>query len=188
MLHIPWTTPNSITILRVLVLPLLVVFFYLPFAWTHLVTAALFVLAALTDWLDGYLARRLSQTSSFGAFLDPVADKLIVIVALVLLIEEQGEGWFTVPALIIIAREVLISALREWMAEKGHRAHVAVSYLGKVKTTVQMIAVTVLLAIPPAPFSFLRGLGIVLLYMSAALTFWSMMHYLRMAWASLKSE
>ena len=145
--------------------------------------AGLFALAAVTDWLDGYLARRWDQATPFGAFLDPVADKLMVAVALALLIERFDSVWLTLPALVIIGREIVISALREWMAEMGKRGSVAVSWLGKVKTTLQMIALLLLLAFVPG--SALAYVGIVTLYVAAILTLWSMALYLRAAWPHL---
>ena len=134
--------PNLLTLLRVLLIPIFILLFYLPTSWSYLTASAVFALAAATDWLDGYLARRLGQSTPFGAFLDPVADKLMVAVALVLLVEEHANLWLTLPAVIIIGREIVVSALREWMAELGARAQVAVSNLGKWKTAAQMLALT----------------------------------------------
>lgn len=136
------------------------------------VAAAFFALAAVTDWLDGYLARRWNQSTPFGAFLDPVADKLMVAVALALLIERFDTWVLTLPALVIIGREIVISALREWMAEMGKRGAVAVSWIGKLKTTLQMVAILVLLAFPPG--HMIADVGIITLYGAAALTLWSM--------------
>ena len=140
--------PNLITVLRVLLIPIFILLFYLPYQWSYLASASVFAFAAATDWLDGYLARRLEQSTPFGAFLDPVADKLMVAVALVLLVQEHGNLWLTLPAAVIIGREIVVSALREWMAELGARAHVAVSNLGKWKTAAQMLALVILLANP----------------------------------------
>ena len=140
-----WNVPNTLTLLRIALIPVLVVVFYLPFAWSNLASTAVFGLAALTDWFDGYLARKLGQSSPFGAFLDPVADKLIVAVALVMLVQANPKWWFVIPAAVIVGREIAISALREWMAEIGERAQVAVSVIGKIKTTVQMVALLLLL-------------------------------------------
>ncbi|MBZ9560297.1 MULTISPECIES: CDP-diacylglycerol--glycerol-3-phosphate 3-phosphatidyltransferase [Modicisalibacter] len=175
--------PNILTMARIVFIPLLVILFYLPYAWSFLVTAALFALAAVTDWLDGYLARRWDQSTPFGAFLDPVADKVMVAVALALLIERFDSAWLTLPALVIIGREIVISALREWMAEMGKRASVAVSWIGKIKTTLQMVALLLLLASPPG--TWLSDLGVVTLYLAAILTLWSMIQYLRAAWPHL---
>ncbi len=133
-----WNIPNILTLLRIVLIPVLVVVFYLPGPWSYQISALIFGVAAITDWLDGYLARRLQQTSPFGAFLDPVADKLMVAVALVLLVQDNPSELFAVPAAVIIGREIVISALREWMAEIGARTRVAVSIVGKVKTTLQM--------------------------------------------------
>lgn len=173
--------PNILTLLRVALIPLLVVVFYLPWQWAHLASGAIFGLAALTDLLDGYLARKLDQETPFGAFLDPVADKLIVAVALIILLERNASLAFAVPVIVIISREIVISALREWMAEVGDRTSVAVSYIGKVKTTLQMISIIVLLAFDPNQYAFFGGLGFVLLYAAAALTLWSMLVYLKIA-------
>ena len=146
----------------------------------------LFALAALTDWLDGYLARRLNQTTPFGAFLDPVADKLIVVSALIVLVTYHHTAWLTIPSLIIVGREIVISALREWMAEMNDSVAVAVSYLGKVKTTLQMVAITLLLIVPVDTQSASTTIGYVLLYLASIMTLWSMSQYLRAAWVSLK--
>jgi CDP-diacylglycerol--glycerol-3-phosphate 3-phosphatidyltransferase len=132
--------PNALTWLRMFLIPIFTAIFFLPFPWTNLVCTLLFALAAITDWLDGYLARRWGQTSAFGAFLDPVADKLMVSTALVLLVQEIPTFWMSLAAAVIIGREITVSALREWMAQVGSRAKVAVSMVGKFKTTAQMIA------------------------------------------------
>ena len=176
--------PNLLTVLRVLLIPVFVLLFYLPFSWGHFAASAAFAFAAATDWLDGYLARRLQQSTPFGAFLDPVADKLIVAVALVLLVDEHASLWLTLPAAVIISREIVVSALREWMAELGARAQVAVSNVGKWKTAAQMLALVILLAHTPE-FSLWIGFGYGLLFVSAALTLWSMTQYLRAAWPHL---
>ncbi|WP_168015587.1 CDP-diacylglycerol--glycerol-3-phosphate 3-phosphatidyltransferase [Halomonas salinarum] len=178
--------PNILTLARIAFIPLLVVIFYLPYGWSMLVSAALFGLVAITDWLDGYLARRWNQSTPFGAFLDPVADKLMVAVALALLIERYDAAWLTLPALIIIGREIVISALREWMAEMGKRGTVAVSSIGKIKTTLQMVALLLLLGFPQS--SLIAQAGIVTLYLAAALTLWSMLQYLRAAWPHLSDS
>jgi CDP-diacylglycerol--glycerol-3-phosphate 3-phosphatidyltransferase len=159
--------------------------FYLPFSWSFLASAVVFVLAAVTDWLDGYLARRLDQSTSFGAFLDPVADKLMVVIAIVLLVTEQKTAWFTIPALVVVGREILVSALREWMAEIGKRTSVAVSWVGKVKTFVQMLAIITLLAVDPDKGGPWLALGYILFYAAAALTLWSAVLYVRAAWGDL---
>lgn len=177
-----WTMPNILTLLRIILIPVLVVVFYMPSQWSYQISAMLFGLAALTDALDGYLARRLKQLSVFGAFLDPVADKLMVAVALVLLVQDNPTALFAVPACIIIGREIAISALREWMSEIGERTRVAVSVIGKIKTIVQMVAILLLLyRVPIGPFPT-HAVGLVLLYGAALLTLWSMLVYIRAAW------
>ena len=183
----PVNIPNTLTILRILLIPVLVVVFYMPFENHLLVAAGIFAAAAVTDWFDGYLARRLGQMTAFGAFLDPVADKLMVAIALVLLVERHDTLLFTLAACVIIGREIVISALREWMAELGKRTSVAVSYIGKVKTAFQMVAITGLLAINPATDeSWLLALCYLVLYAAAVLTLWSMVVYLRAAWVVIK--
>lgn len=180
--------PNVITITRILLIPLFVVTYLSQWQLSYIATAMLFGLAAFTDWLDGYLARRLDQTTPFGAFLDPVADKLIVVTALVLLIAHHSNIWLTIPGLIIVGREIVISALREWMAEMNRSLAVAVSMLGKIKTTLQMIAIAVLLANPPDLDSVWVMIGYVLVYVAAFMTLWSMSVYLGAAWPTLKSS
>jgi CDP-diacylglycerol--glycerol-3-phosphate 3-phosphatidyltransferase len=180
--------PNLLSLLRIAVIPLLVVVFYLPFDWARPLTAALFGLAGLTDWLDGYLARKWDQTSRMGAFLDPVADKLIVAAVLVLLTADARSIWVTIPALVIISREITISALREWMAEVGQRSKVAVSYLGKVKTTTQIIALLLLLFQKSLFGLPIYTLGMIMLYIAAALTLWSMIDYLRVAFSAAEKN
>ena len=173
--------PNRLTFFRMGLIPVFVVVFYLPFKWMNVAAAALYGLAALTDWLDGYLARRLGQTSSFGAFLDPVADKLMVTVALVLLVERDPSPWLAVPSCIIVGREVAVSALREWMAALGERSKVRVIALGKLKTSAQMLAVVLMLLGAAPQHSLTYNIGFALLYASALLTLWSMVLYLRAA-------
>ena len=145
----------------------------------------LFGAAAATDWLDGYLARKWGQTTPFGAFLDPVADKLIVVTALLLLIDSHSNLWLTLPSIIIVGREIVISALREWMAEMNSRGVVAVSWLGRAKTTIQMVAIFLLLANPPELERPWVLIGYALLYAAALLTLISMVNYLRAAWPTL---
>lgn len=178
--------PNALTLLRIALIPVFVLVFYLPYHWSFMASALIFALAGITDWLDGYLARKLNQFTPFGAFLDPVADKLMVAIALVLLVERFDSWWFTIPAMIIIGREIVISALREWMAELGNRTSVAVSYVGKVKTTFQILAILVLLAAAPQRSGLLLDSGLLLLYISALLTLWSMMLYIRAAWPTFE--
>ncbi len=179
--------PNLLTSLRIVMIPVLVIVFYLlPLEWRYIASAMVFSIAAVTDWLDGYLARKLGQTTPFGAFLDPVADKLIVAVALVLLVEVHASAILAVPAIVIVCREIVASALREWMAQYSTRS-VAVSYLGQVKTTFQMIAIIILLASGPGMDKPTVILGYVLLYGAAILTIWSMYQYLKIAWPDLSS-
>jgi CDP-diacylglycerol--glycerol-3-phosphate 3-phosphatidyltransferase len=178
--------PNILTMSRIVMIPVFVVIFYLPYGWSYLTAAAIFALAAATDWLDGYLARKLDQSTPFGAFLDPVADKLMVAVALTVLIDEHHSIILTIPATVIIGREIVISALREWMAEMGSRGSVAVSYIGKIKTTAQMVSIIILLAFPPGVAWASVGIG--LLYLAAVLTLWSMILYLKAAWPDLFPE
>lgn len=177
-----WNIPNILTVSRVVLIPVLLAVAYLDIPWRHEIVAFLFALAAITDWFDGWLARRLNQGSAFGRFLDPVADKLMVAATLILLVEWHPSVWMVVPAIVITSREITISALREWMAEVGQRAQVAVSSIGKWKTTAQMIAITGLLWNEP----HLIGLAWVLLYVAVALTLWSMCIYLAAAWPSLR--
>jgi len=177
---------NLVTCSRVLMVPLIVLVYYSGFSWSQLAAAALFTLASISDWLDGYLARKLNLTSAFGAFLDPVADKLLVVMALVLLTANYPGPWFVVPVAVIIGREVFVSALREWMASRNLRDVVAVGYVGKVKTTVQMISIIVLLLWTPAWPTWLLQIGYVLIYLSAALSVWSMMIYLKAAWPTMR--
>ena len=188
----PFNIPILLTWLRVALIPLVVSVFYLPADWLTdyergLAATIIFVVAALTDWFDGYLARRWNQTSSFGAFLDPVADKLMVTGALLLLVELGRTT--AVIAFVIIGREIAISALREWMAQIGASKSVAVSSLGKVKTIAQMIAIPMLLYKAPL-FGVIDTLylGTVLLYIAAVLTLWSMIYYLRRAWPLIKER
>ena len=184
--------PNSLTLLRIALIPIFVLFFYLPISWSYLLTTAIFGLAAITDWLDGFLARRLHATSAFGAFLDPVADKLMVTTALVLLVDRNPTSYhgilMTIPAVVIIGREIAISALREWMAELGAKRQVAVSYIGKVTTTAQMMALLLLLYREPLYGFDAAEWGFWLLYLAAILTLWSMTVYLLAAWPFLRAK
>ena len=182
---IPLNTPNLVTLSRIILIPLLVVFYYLPYDWLsehsrNVAATVVFVLAATTDWLDGYLARRLNQMSAFGAFLDPVADKLIVVGALVVLLYLNRVDMLV--ALIIIGREIAISALREWMAKVGQSKSVAVAFIGKLKTVSQMVAIPLLLY-NDLLFDLVdaQWLGTVLINIAAVLTAASMLHYLRRA-------
>ncbi len=183
-----YNLPNMLTFSRIVLIPFFVLFFYLPVEWGMAAATLVFVLAAVTDWLDGYLARRWEQTSALGAFLDPVADKLMVATALVLIVQADPEFWLALPALVIIGREIAISALREWMAELGARANVAVSEIGKVKTAAQMVAIALLIYRDDFAGLPIYTIGLVLLYIAVLLTLWSMIIYLRAAWPQLNGE
>jgi CDP-diacylglycerol--glycerol-3-phosphate 3-phosphatidyltransferase len=183
---VEFNLPTYLTLLRIALIPLLAVIFYLPWHYTNIVCAAIFLLAGITDWLDGYLARKMGQETAFGAFLDPVADKLMVAFVLVLLVEHESSPYLTLPAAIIIGRELTIASLREWMAEIGQRAKVQVSQLGKWKTTAQMTAITLLLYGESFAGLPIKTLGYWLLYIAAILTLWSMVNYLTAAIATLK--
>lgn len=176
------TLPNILTLLRIALIPVLFVVFWLPYHWVNPVACGIFTAAAITDWFDGYLARQLDQHSSFGEFLDPVADKLMVVVALILIITDNPGIWVTIAAAVIIGREIVISALREWMAEVGKRAAVKVSVLGKLKTTFQMFAIALLLWKYPIFGVSIYLIGFVLLQVAAVLTLVSMGIYLKSAW------
>jgi len=185
----PLNVPNLLTLLRLALVPVFIVVYHLPYSSAPLLATILFVLAAVTDWLDGWLARRLQQSSAFGAFLDPVADKLMVLSALVLLVSDSdvlSQVWdrriFAIVVLIILGREVAVSALREWMAELGKRASVAVSVIGKLKTIGQMVAIPFLIYHQPLFGIPVFVVGEALLYLAAGLTLWSMAVYLRAAW------
>ena len=180
------TIPNLLTILRIFMIPVFVLVFYAEYPWSNMASAVIFALAGITDWIDGYLARKMGQSTKLGAFLDPVADKLMVAAALVLLVEHHASALLAIPAIVIISREITISALREWMAELGKRASVAVSYIGKVKTAAQMVAITGLLANEPDLGNWLVWLAYLLLYIATGLTLWSMLVYLKAAWPELK--
>ena len=179
--------PNALSLARLAAVPLLIVAYLLPFQWSGLLAAGIFTLASLTDMLDGYLARKLGQESLLGAFLDPVADKVLTATALVLLIGGYGTLWITLPGVIIIGREVLVSALREWMAEMNRRGIVRVTLLGKVKTGMQMLAIIVLLLAEPRLESTTTLIGYGLLVVSVVFTLWSLLQYLRAAWPTLVS-
>ena len=182
------TIPNVLTLARIALIPVFLAVFYLPVPWSGEAATLVFVLAAATDWLDGFLARRWRQETRVGAFLDPVADKLMVAVALILLVQTDPSPALAIPAAVIVGREITISALREWMAELGERAHVAVSVIGKIKTTAQMTAIALMLYASAGDPRFVYTAGFALLYVAAALTLWSMFMYLRAAWPSLTKE
>jgi CDP-diacylglycerol---glycerol-3-phosphate 3-phosphatidyltransferase len=178
--------PTSLTLLRILLIPVLIALFYLPWRFAHVACALVFGIAALTDWLDGYLARKLRLTTPFGAFLDPVADKLMVAVTLVLIVQADPNPWVAIGSAVIIGREITIASLREWMAEVGQRKTVEVSAMGKWKTTAQMTAIEILL-LGMDVFKYpLQLMGQYLLLISAILTLWSMIQYMSAAWDTLK--
>lgn len=175
---VKFTLPTYLTLLRIALIPLLAIVFYLPWEYSNLVCTLIFLFAGFTDWLDGYLARKLSLETAFGAFLDPVADKLMVAFVLVLVVQAEASPYLAIPAAVIIGREITIASLREWMAEIGQRARVKVSQLGKWKTTVQMTSVSLLLYREDILGLPINKMGYWLLYVSAVLTLWSMVNYL----------
>ncbi len=179
------TIPTSITLLRIFLIPCFVIVFYLPIQNAQLYAAAIFFIAAVSDWLDGYLARILKQESPFGAFLDPVADKLMVSVAIVLIVQSHPTLWIAIPSAIIISREITVSALREWMAELGERASVQVSIVGKIKTSAQMGAIFFIIVEEPILQIPTLTVGITLYYIAAILTLYSMYLYLKSAWPTI---
>jgi CDP-diacylglycerol--glycerol-3-phosphate 3-phosphatidyltransferase len=181
------TFPTVLTLIRILLIPVLVVAFYLPQDWSNALAVGIFIAAGLTDWADGWIARRYGLTSPFGAFLDPVADKLIVAVALILIVQRHPEILLAISAAVILGREITISALREWMAEMGQRARVKVSSIGKFKTIVQMVAIGFLLYGEPLLGLPVLMIGRVLLVIAAVLTMWSMVIYLRSAWPAIRA-
>ncbi|QJR79330.1 CDP-diacylglycerol--glycerol-3-phosphate 3-phosphatidyltransferase [Alteromonas pelagimontana] len=185
-----WTVPNIITMFRVLLIPVFVVVYFLDWRWAKEAGAFIFWLAAITDWFDGYLARKLKQTTPFGAFLDPVADKLIVAAALLMITHSYGSLWITVPAIILLVREIYVSALREWMGQRGSSNKVKVSFVGKAKTMAQMLALIGLLSGLETFMGFpiyWVTLGYILLYIAAVLSLWSMLIYTNAAWQHMKS-
>ena len=180
--------PNILTVLRVLLIPIIILLFYLPFQWSYLAASAVFAIAAITDWLDGYLARKLQQSTPFGAFLDPVADKLMVAIVLVMLVQAQSSWFEDVIAMIIIGREITISALREWMATIGERANVKVDITGKIKTTLQMFGIAFMVWKVPLFGIPVYTIGFVLLVLAAVMTIWSMFAYLKAAWPFIMAD
>lgn len=177
-----WNIPNLLTLFRILLIPVFVFCFYSTHEHARFLAAFVFWLAAITDALDGYLARKLQQSTPFGAFLDPVADKAMVAAALVLIAVDMQSLWVTIPAFIMISREIIISGLREWMAGIGKSAQVKVSNMGKYKTAAQMLA---LIGLIWQPVQWLTDLGMALLFIATVLTVWSMVEYLRAAWRDL---
>jgi len=182
------TVPTMLTLARIVMIPVLVLVFYLPYKWTNFAAAFVFAFASVTDWLDGWIARRWHQYSAFGAFLDPVADKLMVATALFLIVQSHPTKWMALWAAVIVGREIAVSALREWMAELGQRAKVAVATVGKIKTIVQMVALTLLLYQVPFAGIPVFTIGEWMLAVAALLTLWSGWEYLRAAWPSLLAE
>ena len=180
--------PNALTWIRIIAIPLVVIVFYLPVSWAGPAAGLLFALAGITDYFDGYLARKLGQTSRFGAFLDPVADKLIVATALVLIVERDPQMYLALVAAIIIGREITVSALREWMSEIGASAKVAVTFFGKWKTTAQIVGISMMLFEQPLGPLNTYMVGMVLLFIAAGLTIFSMFDYLRSAWPTLRDN
>lgn len=191
------TIPTLLTLGRIGLIPVLIMVFYLPFSWTNFAAAFIFALGAFTDWLDGYIARRYKMYSAFGAFLDPVADKLMVAVALFLIVQAHPTPWMAFWASVIVGREIAVSALREWMAEIGQGARVKVAWIGKFKTVVQMIALLFLLysVTPEKPQRAMPWMGELvfhigdwLLAVAAILTLWSGFQYLRAAWPAMRDS
>ena len=186
----PFTIPNLLTWLRIIMIPVFVAIYYLPESWVsphwlNFIATLIFAFAAITDWLDGYLARVLNQTSAFGAFLDPVADKLMVAAALIVLVNLDRVD--VLVTLVIIGREIAISALREWMAEMGASKNVAVSFVGKIKTASQMTAILLLLYHDPVWRLDTQKIGTILIYVAALLTLWSMAYYMKKAWPQIST-
>ncbi len=170
---------------RIFAIPVIVLVYFLPFQNAHLIAAIAFALVAITDWLDGFVARNLDQCTKLGAFLDPVADKLLVSISLLMILSQQYMPFLALPAAVIVGRELTISALREWMAEIGKRTSVAVTFVAKLKTVMQLVAIGVLLLYRPHMPLYVLYIGVVLLSIAAALTLWSMIIYLKIAWPDL---
>jgi len=183
---VKFTIPTYLTLLRIALIPLLAIVFYIPWEYSNIACTLIFLFAGFTDWLDGYLARKMSLETAFGAFLDPVADKLMVAFVLVLVVQSEASPYLAIPAAVIIGREITIASLREWMAEIGQRAKVKVSQLGKWKTTAQMTAVSLLLYRDDLFGLPINSIGYWLLYLSAILTLWSMVNYLVAAFSTIR--
>lgn len=191
-----WTIPNQITLFRIVLIPVFIVVFYLPVSWNHFGAFVVFWFAAVSDALDGYLARKLNQSSAFGAFIDPVADKLMVVAALVILIQDLQVWWISVSAILMIAREIFISALREFMSSRGKRDEIAVSQMGKYKTAAQMLGIMGLIWYPTydiplilfeLPHEILNYAAYGFYALATVLTFWSMVIYFKAAWPELSN-
>ena len=192
-----WTIPNQITLFRIILIPVFLIVYYLPVSWSHFGAAFIFWLAAISDALDGYLARRLKQSTAFGAFIDPVADKLMVTAALVIIVQDYQTWWISIPALIMVAREVFISALREFMSSRGKRDEVAVSVMGKYKTAVQMLSLIGLIWRPDYdipliffnfPHEILMFAAYAFYFLATILTFWSMVIYFKAGWSEMTAK
>ena len=184
----PYTIPNLLTALRIALIPGIIVLFYLPQPWSDMACGLLFALAGITDSFDGYLARKLGHVSPLGAFLDPVADKLIVATALVLIVSKDPAWYLTLTAAVIIGREIAISALREWMSEIGARHKVRVSGVAKFKTIVQIVGLSLMLFRQDLLGLPTYRLGIALTGLAAVLTLWTMVAYLRAAWPEMRGS
>lgn len=180
--------PNTLTVLRVILIPVMILFFYLPFEWSRYMACWVFVAASITDFLDGYFARKYQTESKLGAFLDPVADKLTVTTALIILLQDHPTVFMVIATTVIVGREITISALREWMAELGKRSAVNVAMIGKIKTVFQMTAIGFLLYESDLWFIPVYNIGLVLLYIAAGLTLYSMYAYLKAAWPLMKAS
>ncbi|WP_448248809.1 CDP-diacylglycerol--glycerol-3-phosphate 3-phosphatidyltransferase [Thalassotalea agariperforans] len=192
-----WTLPNQITMFRIILIPVFVIVFYLPISWNHFGAFAVFWLASISDALDGYLARKMNLSSAFGAFIDPVADKLMVVCSLAMLIEDYQLWYVTVPAAIMISREIFISALREFMSSRGCRNVIAVSNLGKWKTAAQMLGIMGLIWQPDydiplilfyLPHEIINYAAYIFYAVATVLTVWSMIEYFKAAWPELKAK
>lgn len=191
-----WNIPNQITLFRIILIPVFIIVFYLPISWNHFGAFAVFWVASVSDWVDGYLARKLNQSSAFGAFIDPVADKLMVAAALIIIVQDYQNWWISVSALVMISREIFISALREFMSSRGKRDVIAVSQMGKVKTAFQMLGIMGLIWRPDydipliifeLPVEIIWGIAYVSYAIATVLTVWSMITYFRAAWPELKN-
>lgn len=192
-----WTIPNQITLFRIILIPVFILVYYLPLSWSHFGAFAIFWLASISDALDGYLARKLNQSSAFGAFIDPVADKLMVAAALIMIAEHYASWYISIPAMIMIAREIFISALREFMSSRGKRESVAVSTMGKYKTAAQMLGIMGLIWQPnydiplilfDFPWEILMFAAYLFYFIATVLTVWSMLVYFKAAWPELKND
>ena len=192
-----WTIPNQITLFRIILIPIFLIVFYLPLSWSHFGAFAVFCLAAVSDALDGFLARKLNQSSAFGAFIDPVADKLMVVAALVMIVQDYQTWWVAIPAIIMIAREVFISALREFMSSRGKRDVIAVSNMGKYKTAAQMLGIMGLIWRPDYdiplvyfyfPHEILNYASYGLYFVATVLTITTLIDYFKAAWPELKAN